>query len=165
MCGAKIPVASLPVHGHDFDAAGHDAFHEHERQVGLAGTASAGDEDVLLETVLSQEERVQLLRPVGHSTELDVAPHAELFSRRRERRAVRLIVLFEVLGGQEFQHLFDVGLAGRVGLRDVHSPQLVDLSAEDGFQFTAQFLGSGHHWASPSVSFNRATLRYAARYS
>ena len=47
----QVAVTALPVERQHLDAAVHDALHENEGEVGLAGTASPGNQDVFLESV------------------------------------------------------------------------------------------------------------------
>ena len=82
--GHQIAVAAFPVEGEDLDASDHDALHQHEGQVRFAGTATAGNEEMLLEPVGLEKERVELPLAVGDIANLDLAGQGKGAIRRRE---------------------------------------------------------------------------------
>ena len=57
-----------------------------------------------------------------------------------------LIAQAEVLGGEEFKGLLDVRSSDGVAFGEVCRPETVDFLAEDGLEFSAEFLGARHHW-------------------
>ena len=75
--GAQIAVAALPVEGEDLDVAFHDGLHEDKRQVGLAGAASAGDQDMLFQPPALERGGVQSASGVYNAAERQVAGFGE----------------------------------------------------------------------------------------
>ena len=72
-------------------------LHKHEGKIRLARTTATSNQDVLLEAVALEMERVQSLATVGHRAELDVAALGELFRRRWEWGPVWFEALVEML--------------------------------------------------------------------
>ena len=73
-----VSVATLPVQSDDLDILFHHAEHQHEGQVGFAGSASASDEDVCSQPRALQHEWVQLAVTVGDVADGNIASPGEL---------------------------------------------------------------------------------------
>ena len=97
----EISVATLPIESDHPDAAGHDALHQHEREVGLAGTAPTGDQDVLFESDASQQKRIHLTVPVRDPPNRYISGSGKLSRRWPKGSPVWLIIGSQVLCRQQ----------------------------------------------------------------